>query len=359
MFPGGANSTAAAASASEGGALFSAYVTNFYVLHGNHGWFKKTQTNGVADFWELAEEIETVIDAHEASCPGADSALISQLLNGFIWKNGTNWADNIYNDDCMWASIAFSRGYLNTGNERYRTIARWNFDMVYARAWDDVLGGGFYWSTANRSKNSCVNGPAGIAASLLAQIYHEPGYQTKALAFYDWERTHLFNLTNGAVADSQETNGTVHAWASTYNQGTFIGLANYLGQTNDAALAADFTRDHLTRRGLLLGYGLAGNNSGFNAIFLRWMVRFMNDRGLQSRYLPWLQDNANAAWQVRRPLDGLSWCEWLRPTPPFRRLYSWDCVSSLEAVALLGVTSPAVPNDTTSLTNSSGLPQVK
>lgn len=329
---------AAAARSNPGGELFAAYVANFYVLQGANGWFKKTQTNGVADFWELAEEIETVIDAHEASCPGADTPLISQLLDGFTAKNGTNWSNNIYNDDCMWASIAFSRGYLNTGNERYRTIARWNFDMVYARAWDNVLGGGFYWSTANGSKNACVNGPAGIAATLLAQTCHDPAYQVKAVGFYNWERAHLFNPTNGAVADSQETNGIVHGWASTYNQGTFIGLANFLGQTNDAALAADFTRDHLTRQGLLQQYGVAGNNSGFNAIFLRWMVRFVRERGMENRYLTWLQDNADAAWLDRRPSDDLSWCQWLRPTSRTRVLHSWDCTPSLEAVVLLGVT---------------------
>jgi hypothetical protein len=82
---------AVTASSSPGGELFATYMTNFYVLHGTNGWFKKTQTNGVADFWELAEEIETVIDAGEAACPGADSALISQFLNGLTWKNGANW----------------------------------------------------------------------------------------------------------------------------------------------------------------------------------------------------------------------------------------------------------------------------
>ncbi len=350
---------AAATVSNPGGELFATYLTNFYVLQGTNGWFKKTQTNGVADFWELAEEIETVIDAHEASCPGAGTPLISQLLDGFITKNGTNWSDNIYNDDCMWASIAFSRGYLNTGNERYRTIARWNFDMVYARAWDNVLGGGFYWSTANASKNACVNGPAGIAATLLAQICRDPAYRVKAVGFYDWEHAHLFNPTNGAVADSQDTNGNLHSWASTYNQGTFIGLANFLGQTKDAALAADFTRDQLTRRGLLQQYGVAGNNSGFNSIFLRWMVRFIHERGLEIRYLSWLQDNADAAWLVRRPSDGLSWCQWLRPTSRKRVLYSWDCAPSLEAVVLLGVTPGNLAKTSANTSNLLTMPPVK
>jgi hypothetical protein len=94
---------------------------------------------------------------------------------------------------------------------------------------------------------------------------------------------------------------------------------------------------------------VAGNNSGFNAIFLRWMIRYMRDRGLESSYLPWLQDNANAAWDVRRAADGLSWGEWLRATPNGKILYSWDCISSLETLQLVPLSSAAV-NSNTSIT---------
>jgi predicted alpha-1,6-mannanase (GH76 family) len=260
--------------------------------------------------------------------------MIGRLLQGFTKQHGTNWSDNIYNDDCLWAAIAFARGGQATGDARFKEIARWNFDLVMARAWDDSLGGGLYWTTDNRSKNACVNGPAGIAAFLLGQLYDAPRYRAQAGEIFDWERAHLYNPDTGAVADSLETNGTIHTWASTYNQGTFIGLANFLGHTNDADRAADYTRTSLTRQGLLPQYGVGGNNSGFNAIFLRWMVRYMRDRSLENKYLPWLQDNARAAWNVRRVPDGLSWCQWNQPTPVGKVLYSWDCIASLEALQI-------------------------
>jgi predicted alpha-1,6-mannanase (GH76 family) len=339
----------AAYTASDATTIRDAYVRAFYAGDDRAGWFKKTQTNGVADFWEEAEEIETFIDLYEAAPRAHDKALVGNLLRGFIKQHGTNWSDNIYNDDCMWATIAFARGSQVTGNARFKEIARWNFDMVIGRAWDNSLGGGLYWTTDNRSKNACVNGPAGIAACLLGQICHEPQYEAQADKIFDWERARLFNPANGAVADCMDTNGTMHNWTSTYNQGTFIGLANFLGHTNDAGLAADYTRLHLTRRGLLPQYGVAGNNSGFNAIFLRWMIRYMRDRGLESSYLPWLQDNANAARDVRRAADGLSWDEWLRATPNGKILYSWDCISSLETLQLVPLSSAAV-NSNTSIT---------
>jgi len=42
--------------------------------------------------------------------------MITNLLNGFANNNGTNWSYDPYNDDCMWATLVFVRGYLDTGN---------------------------------------------------------------------------------------------------------------------------------------------------------------------------------------------------------------------------------------------------
>ena len=87
------------------------------------------------------------------------------------------------------------------------------------------------------------------------------------------------------------TNGKVNPWTSTYNQGTFIGLANFLDETNDAMLAANFTKDQMRYSGILPSYGLAGNNSGFNAIFLRWLAKFIKDRALQNTFEKWVAEN--------------------------------------------------------------------
>jgi predicted alpha-1,6-mannanase (GH76 family) len=315
--------------------MFDTYSNAFYMSSGTNAWFKADQTGGVADFWEQAEEIECVIDACARSSNANYRVMTAHLLNGFEKEHGTNWTSNHYNDDCMWACIAFARGYLVTGETRFKDVARWNFDMIYDRAWDTNLGGGLYWMTDNKSKNACVNGPGGIAAYLLSRIYGDAAYRIKAGDIFNWERKVLFNPDTGAVYDGISANGRIHAWASTYNQGTFIGLANFLGRTNDATLAADYTRDYLADSGILPEYGIAGNNSGFNAIFLRWMSTFMWDRGLQSTYQSWLQDNADAAWNVRRTSDGLSWCQWREQTPMGTNLHSWDCISSLEALPVV------------------------
>jgi predicted alpha-1,6-mannanase (GH76 family) len=122
--------------------------------------------------------------------------------------------------------------------------------------------------------------------------------------------------------------------AFTYNQGTFVGAANFLGFTNEAALAANYTMNQMGRDGLLPQSGENGDGGGFNGIAVRWIARFMKDRELQGTYLAWLQRNADAAWNVRRQSDNLSWCRWLEPTPPGPR-YSWGCSSSVVILQLV------------------------
>ena len=326
--------SACAFSATDANSIFSAYASDFYVQSGTNGYFKNNQTGGVNYFWGQAEEIECIIDAYEWSSNAVYKGMITNLLNGFLSDNGSSWyASNGYNDDNMWAIIAFARGGQDTGMTNYCNLAKADFDAVYARAWSTNLGGGLYWQyPENASKNACVNGPGAIAAYLLYQIYGDTNYWNKATNIYYWERAVLFNAGNGAIADNIGTNGTVNGGATTYNQGTFIGAADFLGQTNDAALTAAFTMASMTTSEILPQYGIAGNNSGFNAIFLRWVARFMKNHNLQAIYEPWLQANATAAWNMRRTADNLSWCQWLQPSPAGTNFYAWDCISSFAAL---------------------------
>ena len=310
--------------------MAGAFSSAFYVQNGSSGYFKNTQTDGITYFWGQAEMIETVIDAYEWSGDETYLAMSTNLLNGFIQNNGSYWSYNMYNDDIIWAVLAFVRVAEHTGNSYYADVAKSNFDMCYARAWDETYGGGIYWTTDNRSKNACANANTAIAAYMLYEMYGDSAYLDKANAVYDWERATLFNADSGAIYDNIGSGG-ISTWSSTYNQGTFIGAAHFLGHTEDAKLAAYYTMTRLCSSGILPQYGIAGNNSGFNAIFLRWMNRFIKDRDLQDQYGPWLKKNAVAAWNVRRA-DNLSWCQWREPSPADINFYAWDCISSYSAL---------------------------
>ncbi len=331
--------------AKDANTYLSAYNSAFYYQNGTNGWIKDTQTGGIAYFWGQAEMIETIIDAYEWNTNATSGLMITNLLNGFIKNNGSSWTWNDYNDDILWAVIAFARGGVDAGRTNYCNLAKANFDACYARAYDTNLGGGLYWRNSDKaSKNACVNGPGAIAAYLLYQIYGDTNYWNKATNIYFWERAVLFNANNGAIADNIRTNGVVNGGATTYNQGTFLGAAHFLGQTNDAKLAANFTMVNMTVGGILPEYGIAGNNSGFNAIYWRWLVRFMKDRNLQSLYGPWLQTNAVAAWNGRRACDSLSWCDWRHASPAGTNFFAWDCISSLSILQAADPTQAAASN---------------
>ncbi|HEY4415210.1 MAG TPA: glycoside hydrolase family 76 protein [Verrucomicrobiae bacterium] len=331
--------------------IVNAYTNAFYFVSGTNGYFRDRQGSGnVTYFWQFANEIECVIDAYEWTSNSTYCVMTTNLLNGFKTSNGTNWSGNSFNDDVMWACMAYARGYLVTGNTQFRDIARFNFDMAYARGWDTngtVVPpiGGMFWTTADNSKNSAVNFPAALAAYLLYQSLGDTNYLAKATNIFYWGRTNFFNTANGQIYDSLTSQVP-----TTYNQGTFIGGANFLGLTNDAILAANYTRNSLGTAGFMPQYGIAQNNSIFNAIFIRWMTRFMRDRGLQGTYQVWLQNCANAAWNGRRAADNLSWCQWPQPTPAGTNFYSYDCISSFEAMLAVPPTQTNSPTIVTLLT---------
>ncbi len=335
-----ADRPASAFTSADADAAVNAYLEVFVLPTRTTAFIKGDQNGGDPGFWQEIEEIEGIEDANDRT-GGAYKTQVADLLNGFSKAHRTHWSYNIYNDDISWAVIAYTRGYQATGNTAFRTIAKNNFDMMFARAWNPAKGA-LYWTTKNTSYNSCIECPAGIASCLLSQALKDPSYLAKSRNLLTWEKANLFNAPTGAVWDAVNTDGKIGTWSSTYNQGTFVGLADFLGDTATAKLAADYTRDHLGKRAadgyeIMPEYGSGGdNNAGLNSIGLRWISKFMKDRHLQSAYLGWLQANADTAWNDRRTPDNLSWDQWLQPTPS-GVLHSWDCINSVVA---LQVTPP-------------------
>ncbi len=280
--------------------------------------------------------MEMVLDAYQRTTNSQQLGMFTNLFHGFIAEHGTTWQHNPFNDDIMWAVIALTRAHLLSGNSEFLAVAQTNFDLCFARAASTNLGGGLWWKVDVRSKNACVNGPGSIAAFLLGKSTGKSKYFQIATNVFLWERTNLFNAETGQVSDNIHENGRVGRFSLTYNQGTFVGAANLLGYTNEARLAALFTMNRLCRDGYFPAGGERGDGGGFNGIGARWIAQFVKDRGEQAAFEPWLQKNAEAAWQSRRSSDNLSWCRWPQPTPEDGR-FSWGCSS---AVVFLQVVPP-------------------
>jgi predicted alpha-1,6-mannanase (GH76 family) len=336
---------ARAFTAADADLAFEGHRNAFYEQANGCAWYQETTAGGKASFWTQAEQLEMVLDACERSADASRRQMFTNLFRGFIADHGRLWTNNDFNDDIMWMVIACARGGLLTGNPEFIAVARTNFDACFARAWSPDLGGGLWWKTDQQSKNACVNGPAAIAAALLARACPEPAYRETARRIFAWERATLFDPGTGRVFDHIRRGGQVARQAFSYNQGTFVGAANFLDATNEAALAAEFAMNQLSHDGLLPAYGESGDAAGFNGICVRWVARFMKDRGGQSRWEPWLQKNADTAWRLRDKTRQLAWGRGLEPTPD-RTLDSWSCSSAvvmLQVVRPTETTRPARP----------------
>ena len=331
-----AGGRAGAFTAADADTIFEAHTKAFYRVENGQGWHAKTTEGGRADFWMQAEMLEMVLDVYGRTRSPKQLEMFGELFRGFTAKHGRTWERNEFNDDIMWMVIACMRAHLITRNAEYLSVAKQNFDLCYARAFSPDLGGGLWWKTDNKSKNACVNGPGAIAAYLLGLATRDFSYTAKAKAIFLWERATLFDARTGRVADSIQRSGRVRSFALTYNQGTFVGAASLLGYNDDAKRAAIFTMNELCKDGYLPASGEDGDGGGFNGIGVRWIARFMKVRGEEATFEPWLQKNAEAAWQARRAEDNLTWCAWPRPTPAGVR-HAWGCSN---AVVILQAVRP-------------------
>ena len=304
------------------------YNNAFYNQYGTYGpsykayYYSDVTHTGRMDFWKTAEAIETLIDAYLVNNNTDLRNKFVYLYNGMRDAYGLLWSNNIYNDDVIWGALMCIRAFQITNDGGMKDMAKNNFDMVWARAWDTNLGGGLWWTTANNTKNACVNAPAAICAMYLYQATGDAGYRDKAKLIQDWMISKLYASGTGEVRGAINAAGNITEGARTYTQGTFIGacnlLHNYYPSNNYAAMGAkamDYTKNNMCNAlGLLPDEYDTEDCQNFKAIFARWACMFVRDRGLQSTYSPWLQYNAQEAWKYRNS-SGLMWGQWWRRTP--------------------------------------------
>jgi hypothetical protein len=279
-----------------------------------NAWWNKYNAAPLG-WWTGAETIEMVIDY-------GNTSHIDTMCNKFTAAYGTNWSSNTFNDDVTWACIAFVRAYTATGNTTYRTIAKNNFDMMYARAWSSALGGGLWWTTSNQYKSACVNFPAAIAAHLLSVALGDSSYATKSQNIYNWGKANLFDASTGTVYDGMNSDGTKNTSSLSYNQGTFAGAAYYRGDTAAGIKSGDWLNGVWGRT--MPVYGPTGDSAGFNGIALRWLAKLGYDSA-------WRQAVANNAWG-RRNASNLAGCQWDRATASDIN-DSWSCSDVVVAMS--------------------------
>ena len=293
-------------------------------------------------WWSDAEIFEVVLDAYETTGNPEYEDMIKKLYTDFTWsrtggggnldrRNGTDWMYNEYNDDIAWGVLVAVRLFLMFGDQTYLDIAKDNFDQMYSRAKFPAsagkMAGLLRWkerdATTANATNSCINGPAGVAACYLAIATGDDTYNTKAKELYDLQRQLLYNPATGQVYDSYNGNtGEYNYWASTYNQGTFLGAAvmlynRYGGEQykEDAGKIMEFTRSSYfcDANGIIKACDVAnGDLAGFKGILMRYVRRYIVDicPPDYAEWVTWMQKNAFHTYNNRNSA-GITSSAWL------------------------------------------------
>ena len=280
----------------------------------NSFWNKNSKyfnynSNGNTDFhyWPQAHALDVLIDAYERTNNDEFKNYFDEWFEGVKKKNNNTFYNNFY-DDMEWNALALLRAYKATSDVKYKDAALQIWEYIKA-GWNDNAGGGISWVKGQEfSKNACSNAPAAILAARLYQEFGDKDNKEWALKIYNWQKSTLFNSSNGMVYDNinSETGKIQKDWIFTYNQGTFIGAAVELHKIfdekaylNDAVLAANYTTSSLVENSILKSEG-TGDGGLFKGIFIRYLTDLIQQNSLDTankkRYIRFLEHNAETLW---------------------------------------------------------------
>jgi hypothetical protein len=347
-----------------------AYNAAFLTNSSGLTYYRRSLTNSTDDgTWTLALDILGLEDAYERTGSPQHKQLINDLCASFLVINPPVWSWDGWNDDIGWMTMALIRGYQITGTPAFLAGAENGYNFAFGRGWDTNYDDGGIWEQqpANETspngpgKNPLANDSLGKVACMLYQSTGNTNYLNQAQQIYAWVRSHIYNPTTGQINGSISTNGVVDTGSAVYNQGTFIDYANLLHQItgdpmyyNDAIMAAEFTKNHLTSNNN--GNGILNNSAGYLNTwadeFARGLGHFIKDNPqLWGQYYPWMKANADSAWANRRTDLNLTWNGWAEPTPLDPGMIPTKAVS---AVAMYQFTLDLQPGLVTNLNRLTG-----
>ncbi len=165
------------------------------------------------------------------------------LENTFTTKRLAARGDftNDFIDDTGWWALAWLRAYDLTGDPRYLQTAQRDVDFMWS-SYDDVCGGGLYWTVHREYKHAITNELFIQAAAELGARMGDAGsvYLDRAVSMWDWfEASGMINgrnMVNDGLEPATCRTNSGPIW--TYNQGVVLGglVALARGTGDDAYL---------------------------------------------------------------------------------------------------------------------------
>jgi predicted alpha-1,6-mannanase (GH76 family) len=316
-------------------------------------WYKpRTGLWKTAGWWNCANALTAVIQ-HSQRTGERRYLHVIETTHRRAHRVNPGFSNEYYDDDGWWA-LAWIAAFDLTGEAKYLDLARTLFAGM-AAGWDDVCGGGLWWTRKKTYKNAIPNELFLLIAGRLHQRTASPGhggsgYLDWALREWQWfSASGLIGpaglVNDGLTADCTNNGGP--AW--TYNQGVIIGGlvvlheitgdGGYLGQAD--AIAAAALCDLTVPPGILAepeerrAVGRRDDQAQFKGIFVRNLYELYR-HSPRAEYRDFILANATSLWRNSRNRHnqvGLAWAG------PFDRADASRQGSALDALnAAVGVT---------------------
>ena len=272
------------------------------------------QTTG---WWNSANALTALIDyAKAAETREYDATVATTFLAAQAGSQGHAGFLNRYYDDEGWWALAWIDAYDLTGRHDYLLMAESIFSDMTG-GWDDVCGGGIWWTKDRTYKNAIANE---LFLSVSASLSNRDSANKRT--YLDWANkewswfsrsgmTNSHNLINDGLAIKAETAGTVCAnngktvW--TYNQGVILnGLVELSKATGNQTMIESANRlANAAISSLADSNGILHEpcepNCGsdgvqFKGIFVRNLVQLYR-MSPQAAYKRSIVANANSVWK--------------------------------------------------------------
>jgi len=264
-------------------------VRGQYVRHlGPIAWARAAAPGGhdgsTWHYWWHAHLLDALGDAQRHRPHPGRRRVARAIAHGVTLRTAGRWVNAFY-DDIAWMGLALAR-------TRPRSHALARIVHRLERGIDPEVGA-LPWAVGSDLYNAPANGPAAI---LLART----GRRRAATGLTTWIATTLDDPDTGLVRDGVEP-GRVRPDLWTYNQGTAIGAALALGDTERAAnLVAAVDRWCAPDDGLFPAPG-GGDGGLFAGILARYLAQAAHelDGGAAATATRLVRRNAEALWATR------------------------------------------------------------
>ena len=299
-------------------------------------------------WWNSANALETTID--HAALTGSEEYL--HLIGNTFERNAggdsvnpnPNFLNELYDDEGWWA-LAWIKAYDLTGESRYLEMAKTIFEDMIG-GWDDVCGGGVWWSKERAYKNAITNE---LFLTIAARLHRRTSEDGAGTVYLEWaEREWAWFAASGMINESSLVNDGLTADCSnngqttwSYNQGVILGgLTEMYLITGDAdfldraqAIADAAVQELVTTGGILTDVcepDCDDNGAQFKGIFMRNLSALYGATSAAA-YRDFIARNADSIFENATSEHGeigLVWYAAFDQADPIRQSSGLDAVNA-------------------------------